>query len=174
MFFNTIFFHQTNLGNGEIKSVVVSGCDGDVCTLKKGQTISATTTFTPSKCHNPFTKLKLTIFQNCMIDEDTTKGRLDVVVVYKGITIPLPNFDPDVCKHTSCPLKKGQDATVKYNYTLPSIIPVVSIDYNFFKNSYTILMTLYFFQFEVDITIKLIGDGEQQLMCATFHTKVTD
>ncbi len=60
-----------------------------------------------------------------LADQDTKTVRLDVVADAMGIRVPI-GVDHDGCHRLSCPLKKGEKYTLKYDFQVSKTIPNVS------------------------------------------------
>lgn len=98
-------------GSGKVVDVSVTDCkESDVCVLTKGQNVTFTVIFVPSR--------------------DTTEATAVVHGKIKGIEVPFPLDNPNGCVGCGlvCPLKAGQT----YNYTssifVKNVYPSVSLD----------------------------------------------
>ncbi|XP_027199416.2 LOW QUALITY PROTEIN: mite group 2 allergen Pso o 2 [Dermatophagoides pteronyssinus] len=90
-------------GHNEVKSLDVSGCEGDYCILHKGKTIN--------------------LDMVCKSNQDSEHLKLVISADVNGIEIEVPGFDQDGCHYIQCPVHKGQQYDVKYSYTIPSVLP---------------------------------------------------
>lgn len=104
-FIDIISFHYNFfvLGHNEVKSLDVSGCEGDYCVLHKGKTIN--------------------LDMVCKSNQDSEHLKLVISADVNGIEIEVPGFDQDGCHYIQCPVHKGQQYDVKYSYTIPSVLP---------------------------------------------------
>ncbi|KAI1278709.1 Mite group 2 allergen Lep d 2 [Halotydeus destructor] len=93
-------------GNGEGIGVAVSPCKAEPCIFKKGTTATNTIRF--------------------RVNQDTATATVAVSVNFKGIDMWYDGIETDICKVTSCPLRKGEIRTATWDipahFWLPPIL----------------------------------------------------
>lgn len=94
-------------GQNEVKSVDVDPCDAEPCHFKKKSIVHVSSDVVSSK--------------------DVASGTLKVTVLLGDVEVEYPGIEPDICKLTSCPIKKGDPFTVKMDVEVASYFPAVSI-----------------------------------------------
>nr|AAQ73481.1 type 2 allergen Blo t 2.040 [Blomia tropicalis] len=87
----------------EVTSLDLSGCSGDHCIIHKGKSFTLKTFF--------------------IANQDSEKLEIKISAIMNNIEVPVPGVDKDGCKHTTCPLKKGQKYELDYSLIIPTILP---------------------------------------------------
>nr|ABG76192.1 group 2 allergen Blo t 2 isoform 8 [Blomia tropicalis] len=95
----------TDCAHGEVTSLDLSRCSGDHCTIHKGKSFTLKTFF--------------------IANQDSEKLEIKISATMNGIEVPVPGVDKDGCKHTTCPLKKGQKYELDYSLIIPTVLPNV-------------------------------------------------
>nr|AAQ73482.1 type 2 allergen Blo t 2.046 [Blomia tropicalis] len=93
----------TACAHGEVTSLDLSGCSGDHCIIHKGKSFTLKTFF--------------------IANQDSEKLEIKISAIMNNIEVPVPGVDKDGCKHTTCPLKKGQKYELDYSLIIPTILP---------------------------------------------------
>nr|ABG76188.1 group 2 allergen Blo t 2 isoform 4 [Blomia tropicalis] len=93
----------TDCAHGEVTSLDLSGCSGDHCIIHKGKSFTLKTFF--------------------IANQDSEKLEIKISAIMNNIEVPVPGVDKDGCKHTTCPLKKGQKYELDYSLIIPTILP---------------------------------------------------
>lgn len=91
------------IGQGQIKLVDLSDCEGDYCIIHKGKDLKLHAELVPQ--------------------EDAEHVKIVLKAMMNGIEIPVPGIDTDGCKHMKCPLKKGERVSFDYSMNIPKILP---------------------------------------------------
>ena len=98
-------FHLSSIAHGEVTSLDLSGCSGDHCKIHKGKSFTLKTFF--------------------IANQDSEKLEIKISATMNNMEVPVPGVDKDGCKHTTCPLKKGQKYELDYSLIIPTILPNV-------------------------------------------------
>jgi len=86
-----------------VKTVDVVPCDVEPCTFKKGTVATMTA--------------------SGVFPADAPSGTLKVTVDLGGVEVEYPGIEPDICKKVTCPVKKGQEFSIKYDIHVEDYFP---------------------------------------------------
>lgn len=93
-------------GNKEVKSVDVNPCEVEPCMFKKNSIVHVEAAGTATKA--------------------AAGGTLKVTVLLGDVEVEYPGIEPDICKLVTCPIKKGDNFTVKLDIEVADYFPAVS------------------------------------------------
>jgi len=83
----------TDCAKMEAQMLNITGCMGDMCSVKNGAMIDVVETF--------------------MANQDTAKVMFKLTASIGALEVTLPDIEPDACKQLACPLKKGMTYMLK-------------------------------------------------------------
>ena len=95
-------FHLSSIAHGEVTSLDLSGCSGDHCIIHKRKSFTLKTFF--------------------IANQDSERLEVKISHIINGYEIPVPGVDKDGCKHTTCPLKKGQKYELDYSLIISNFL----------------------------------------------------